>query len=301
MLLCSAFLGALATQQDRQIPDSLRKASQDPDLVKWRNLYLKVHIPTRPFPVTFKHREANPTNVKGEKADLRPAITGYGIGVKQQGNRGTCSVFALNFLHEFTTCRRTGRKNVNFSEEYLNFIGNVAVGQFVDGGFFTDLNNGYQSFGHVPQRDLPYSDPMNSDVNTKGYTLLKTGERAPKYKADFIKPWDNTRGPTTAEMNKACDELDAGVPVAAGFLWPNDSSFKQKEIGGVDMMVKIPRSDVFDGHSIDLVGYEKGSQFPGGGYFIFRNSWGADWGDQGYGFMAFDYAKAYANDMICYP
>ena len=31
---------------------------------------------------------------------------------------------------------------------------------------------------------------------------------------------------------------------------------------------------MFDGHSIDLVGFHEGKEFPGGGYFIFRNSFG---------------------------
>ena len=35
-----------------------------------------------------------------------------------------------------------------------------------------------------------------------------------------------------------------------------------------------PPSGVFDGHSVAFVGYHSSKAFPGGGYFIFRNSWG---------------------------
>ena len=38
----------------------------------------------------------------------------------------------------------------------------------------------------------------------------------------------------------------------------------------------------------------------GGGYVIFRNSAGPDWGDHGYGYMPFSYLKAYCNDVIVY-
>ena len=38
----------------------------------------------------------------------------------------------------------------------------------------------------------------------------------------------------------------------------------------------------------------------GGGYFIFRNSWGPNWGDHGYGYMPFHYVKSYCNDMVAY-
>src|ERR1022692_3048136 len=239
MALSACFAGSIAVaRQKPQIPDSLRQASHDPDVIKRRAAYAQLHV-MRPYAVLFQELPFNPIPSKGTSADLRKQISDYGIGVKDQGSRGTCSVFALDFLHEYTMCRKTGRKHPNFSEEYLNFIGNVAAGAFVDGGFFSDLNNGYQTYGHIPQRVLPYSDPMNPDVNTKGYTLEATGEKAIRYPAKFIKPWDNTKGPTTAEMHSACDELDAGVPVASGFLWPDKGHFKQKLISGVDMMVKI--------------------------------------------------------------
>ena len=41
------------------------------------------------------------------------------------------------------------------------------------------------------------------------------------------------------------------------------------------------KNPMFDGHSIDLVGYHEGSEFPGGGYFIFRNSFGRRFGHGG--------------------
>ena len=55
---------------------------------------------------------------------------------------------------------------------------------------------------------------------------------------------------------------------------------------------------MFDGHSIDLVGFKESKEFPGGGYFIFRNSWGTSFGDKGYGFVSFQYLRTYANDAI---
>ncbi|MDB5095841.1 MAG: peptidase papain [Cyanobacteria bacterium RYN_339] len=35
-------------------------------------------------------------------------------------------------------------------------------------------------------------------------------------------------------------------------------------------------------HSVAIVGYERNSSAPGGGWYIVRNSWGTNWGDQGY-------------------
>src|SRR5271165_6374145 len=123
-------------RQQFQIPDGLRKASANPDLVQRRQKYLQLHV-MRPYQVAFQNLPFNPVTLKGTSVDLRTQISDYGIPVKDQGTRGTCSVFALNFLDEYTACRKAGRKRPNFSEEYLNFIGNLASGVFTDGGFFS--------------------------------------------------------------------------------------------------------------------------------------------------------------------
>ena len=58
------------------------------------------------------------------------------------------------------------------------------------------------------------------------------------------------------------------------------------------------------GHAIVPVGYETSSSAPGGGAFIFRNSWGKDWGrhgrhGKGYGTLFFDYVKDNALEAFC--
>jgi C1A family cysteine protease len=50
--------------------------------------------------------------------------------------------------------------------------------------------------------------------------------------------------------------------------------------------MKVPGpSGVTDGHSIDFVGFKQDRRFPGGGYLIFRNSWGTGFQEQGYGYI----------------
>ena len=80
-------------------------------------------------------------------------------------------------------------------------------------------------------------------------------------------------------------------PVACGMRWPK--SMKGSEIPAVP-----PKSEVFDGHSIALVGYHDNSRRTGGGVFYFRNSNGPTWGDRGYGAVSYAYVRAYANDAI---
>ena len=47
-----------------------------------------------------------------------------------------------------------------------------------------------------------------------------------------------------------------------------------------------------------FTGYTDDARRPGGGEFLFRNSFGPKWGKDGYGAMSFAYAQRYANDAL---
>jgi C1A family cysteine protease len=108
---------------------------------------------------------------------------------------------------------------------------------------------------------------------------------------------------TAAELQNTLAILRSGRPVATGIWWLNN--FATVTVNGVPLLKDYPRSansgpnpPMFDGHSIDLAGFRESRAFPGGGYFIFRNSFGTSFGNKGYGFVSFQYMRAYANDAI---
>jgi hypothetical protein len=233
--------------------------------------------------------------------DLRPEIAALGIAVRpNQGNRGTCSVFAMTFLLDFMYAKHYGIKNADFSEEYLNYVSNLAIGQKVDGGFFDQLDIGYQKYGMVNESAVPYKSAFDPNMKLLD-TILKTGSTiAPRLKQHFIKTWDVNTGLQASQLLAILFQLKQGRPVAAGLRWPKEGKFATEKILGVTLMKTPPPADVFDGHSIDFVGYKVSKSFPGEGYLIFRNSWGTGFGDNGYGYMSFDYANKYVNDLIEY-
>src|SRR5215212_219524 len=59
--------------------------------------------------------------------------------VKPQLIRIERSVFAMTFLLDFMYAKHYGFKNADFSEEYLNYVSNLAIAQQIDGGFFDQL------------------------------------------------------------------------------------------------------------------------------------------------------------------
>jgi hypothetical protein len=241
------------------------------------------------------------------EVDLRPAIEKLGLTVKNQGNRGTCSVFATTFLIEYQDARAQKANGVDLSEEYLNWAKNQANRTDFDGGKFSDIIRGYEEFGMVAQSAMPDQatfDPKHPATPQR--TMIAAGKAFPRFRFTFIKQWNNQTGMSEKELEATKAALRSGRPVATGIWWLNH--FETVMVDQVPLLKEYPRSankssdaaknPMFDGHSIDLVGYQEGGEFPGGGYFVFRNSFGPRFGHAGYGFVSFDYLRNYANDAI---
>jgi len=239
--------------------------------------------------------------------DLRGEIDKLGLSVKDQGNRGTCSVFATTFLIEYQAARAQKTDGVDLSEEYLNWAKNQANKTDFDGGKFSDIIRGYQAFGMVTQSGMPDQASFNpKHPATPQRSMIATGQAFPRFRFVFIKEWNNQDGMSDKELEATKAALRSGRPVATGIWWLNH--FETVVVNQVPLLKEYPRSanknsdatknPMFDGHSIDLVGYHEGSEFPGGGYFIFRNSFGPRFGHGGYGFVSFDSIRKYANDAI---
>lgn len=262
-------------------------------------------IPTRTAPrIELRFQ---PSAAIAPKVDLRPEIEKFGLAIRDQGNRATCSVFATTFLIEYHAALTNGTKNIELSEEYLNWAKNRANKTDVDGGKFTDIIRGYVQFGMVPLQELPNLaafHPKHQDTPTN--SVIASGKKFARFPFTFIKQWDNQKGMSAAQLEATKSALSAGHPVATGIWWLEN--FETVTTGNVPLLKEYPRKDnnnsdpsknpMFDGHSIDLVGFHEGQEFPGGGYFIFRNSFGPGFGHDGYGFVSFDYIRNYSNDAI---
>ncbi len=244
------------------------------------------------------------------EVDLRPKIRLYRLPIRNQGNRGTCTVFATTFLIEYQKASMAGSSGARvLSEEYLNWAGNQVTHENADGGFFTKFMPGYETWGISAARQMPYRPTYNPAHPDTPNSATITAARAMfpvKYPFTILKVWDNTKGMTRAELQSALATLRSGRPVATGIWWL--TNFSTVNVHGVPLLKDYPRSansnsdpsknPMFDGHSIDLVGFKQSPSFPGGGYFIFRNSFGRSFGDAGYGFVSFQYLRAYSNDAI---
>jgi len=88
--------------------------------------------------------------------------------------------------------------------------------------------------------------------------------------------------------------LAAGVPSMFGF-WGYPSSFSGDVTGSFPM--PDPGEPIVWGHAVAAVGYDdnleiRNTAYPSivsKGALLIRNSWGAQWGNAGYGWIPYDY------------
>lgn len=86
------------------------------------------------------------------------------------------------------------------------------------------------------------------------------------------------------DLNSIKNCLISGKPIVVGITVY--SSFETSNVNqyGVIPMPNINNENLLGGHAILLVGYTDSSKV-----FKFQNSWGTKWGDNGYGYLPYDY------------
>lgn len=240
------------------------------------------------------------------QVDLRPEFDRFVFPAVAQGNRDTCTTFADTALAEFESARHPrlsedtqdggppspGNDPKPFSEEFLIWAGNEASGIPGDQAMFWKSVHGLQTFGICPAELMPYKN-VNNPAERPSREALMAARAHKNWVVHWIKRWNNTTGLTDREMMSIKEALAKGHPVATGMRWPKNEQLS------VDNVLKIPPPrGVFDGHSVAQVGYRDDPGQPGGGVFIFRNSNGPRWGENGYAYLPYAYVQRYVNDAI---
>lgn len=213
------------------------------------------------------------------RIDLRDEIAKRGLSVRDQGGRGTCSVFAMTFIMEYAYTGYFGSTYSDLSEEYANHASNKVSNNTGDGAFFSEVADGYNKYGIVNESlwtyDVNYSYNYNDADKKMTSSMIAQGQgmlsNIFKLKGRFVKPGNTSVGLSTAEFNEILSLLDNGIPVASG-----------------------------RGHSMPIVGYVKNASEAGGGHFILRNSWGINADTNGYREESFTSVKTTLCDVYVY-
>lgn len=213
------------------------------------------------------------------RIDLRPDFERWGLTPRRQGGRGTCSVFTVAGALELAIARKR-RRGERLSVEFLNWAGHQAVGRTVDGGFFSDMWKGFAAHGLCAESDWPYQDAFDPNAPPPPAALRGAAPaRRLRLELHWIKEWNPATGLTDGQLAQIKERLARKSPVCGGFRWPKAAQWSD------DTLQMCPASEVFDGHSVLLIGYRDDA-------FLIRNS-GGDGRD---GWIPFAYAREYMND-----
>jgi hypothetical protein len=195
-------------------------------------------------------------------------------------------VFTVVGALEYAVASRVGQ-GTRLSVEFLNWAGHRAAERAADGGFFSELWDGCAAYGICPEEALPYREQYEAGLEPGAAARdAALGVQALGLRLHWIKEWDPETGLADEQLAAVRQTLARGWPVCGGFRWP-----KQAEWNG-DVLQMAPPEEVFDGHSVLLVGYADDERQPGGGLFLIRNS-GGDGRD---GALPYAYVQAYMND-----
>jgi C1A family cysteine protease len=194
-----------------------------------------------------------------------------------QGNIGSCTANALIAAYQYLKPVFMGsRLFLYYNERVLENSTKFDAGAYLYDGVKTMIKNGVcaeSEWPYIPNKfsvkplDVCYKSALDHQV---------------------LQAFNVTQ---TLDQMKAC--LSAGFPFVVGILCYN--AFVSTTVarnGIVSMPAKNERP--IGGHAILIVGYDDGTK-----RWIFRNSWGATWGDRGYGYLPYEYltSKTLSSDL----
>jgi len=230
--------------------------------------------------------------------DLRPQFRALELHAKDQGRRPSCSVFAVVSALEFLHAEATGKAE-KLSEEYLIWAtlrtiqragpgADQLTGEDADAGFaLTEVVTALRSYGIPLQSSMPNTIGRTSNIVTEPTPEVVAESRQRTQVAVHLVPGrDNA-----TVLNNVVHALNAGLPVAIGTAWPRFTNMRAALLNAQE---PIPGY----GHAVTLVGYTCESGRIEDATFIFKNSWGAKWGANGYGFATYSYLAKHLHNAI---
>lgn len=218
-------------------------------------------------------------NIK--KIDLRDKCP----DVYNQGSLGSCTANALAFGYEYTELIQHNKKEFMPSRLFIYYNERVLENTVAtDSG--ASLSDGIKTLKNI---GVCSEEQWKYNIDT--FTIKPTDECYNIAKLHQI----NLFYAVAQELKQLKAALIQGFPVVFGFIvYSNFEDITVQRTG----IMKMPtdHDTIVGGHAVAAVGFDDKKQ-----HFIIRNSWGSDWGDNGYFYMPYEYIldSKLASDFWC--
>lgn len=218
-----------------------------------------------------------PTAVSEKSVDLRDHFT----KVKDQGQVGACTVFAVAAIYEYIL-KRNGQGDADLSESFVYYNVRHADGKELDdtGSSFQDVIRSIGEQGICTEPLHPFSLPLSREPSPEAYQ-------------------DAKKRRITKALNVNVREEDIKSAIQEGY--PVAVSLKIFDsFNSTRGFVERPTADEtaaadYGYHAMVVVGYTDDTR-----HFVVRNSWGERFGDKGYCYIPYSYiCDPDLNRMAC--
>jgi len=196
--------------------------------------------------------------------------------VKDQGKRGTCTAFTVAGLAEWIEKKKTG-KDIDLSEQFLFDVTKVLdeLARFYShGSTIRTAMKALQKKGICEEKFFKYEPKARQDIYKTQVPSREAFKDAAKRKIEKYRSVVRV----VTEIEKAVYNVG---PLPGGVRLYRD--FRHSRKTGILPPPKTSK-DKFINHGILVVGYDRKRKL-----IEVKNSWGEDYGDEGYSWIPYDY------------
>jgi C1A family cysteine protease len=240
--------------------------------------YKKAPVDSRDYLIKYPSMPFTLNNNLPQQVDLSASCT----SVKNQGEVGSCTAFAGVGLAEFNYHKNNQSVSQDIlSEKFLYFATRVDVAKWPlnedSGAYIRDCMKALVKVGVCLENTFPYLRPGETASQYADVPPPSAYSEAKQY---TVSRYANVS--TEVDPNKVLNDLKCLLKDNYSFMAgiTCHENFFNDEKG----VIPAPQGEVIGGHAVQFVGYDDTKQL-----LKFKNSWGSDWGDNGYGYLPYSY------------
>jgi C1A family cysteine protease len=276
----------------KDLPD-FRDQTPDTKQVTDKQIAMGVKKPVQQ--ILQKVEKATPAKKAAVKTLSKVDLRKWCSPIEDQGTISSCTAHATIGLYEYFERRAFG-KHIDGSRLFqYKATRNLLRKTGDDGAYLRTAMASLVLFGVVPEKYWPYDEAkLNDEPSAFLYSYAQNYQAITYYRLDCP-------GIGKKELLEAIkDHLRKGFPSVFGFTCY--TSLHQDDKGKIPFPDK--KEETEGGHAVMAVGFDDAMKIKNPnnnqittGAILIRNSWGAEWGDGGYGWLPYDFIlKGIAED-----